>query len=290
MAAETEGSRSISETTPQRIGFVGLGNQGGPIAGRIAAAGHELTVWARRPEATAPFAAAGGRVADDVESLARASDILCVCVVDDAGVRDVAASALPVMAPGGLLLILSTVHPDTCRALAVEAAARGIDLVDAPVSGGAAAARAGTLTVMLGGSAAACDRLAPLLAGFAGLVVRLGEVGAGQTAKLVNNALMAANLALAAEAVDAGAALGLDRAALHRVIAASSGRSFAHDALARLPRLAAFAGGAALLAKDVGLLGELAGAAGVEVGRLTDNGRAFVAQVAADNDQPGETE
>ncbi|AYJ85279.1 NAD(P)-dependent oxidoreductase (plasmid) [Sphingomonas paeninsulae] len=239
-----------------RVGFIGLGNQGAPIAERIARADYDLTLWARRPESL-QILAGKAKVAGSITELAASVDILCICVVDDAGVRDVCDAALVAMTPGSMIAIVSTVHPDTCRSIGKAAALRRIAVIDAPVSGGAIAALAGTLTVMMGGSQADCARFAPLAETFASLVVRLGEIGSGQAAKLINNALLTANLMLAHEAAFCGSVLGLESAALSRVIAASSGNSEAHAILSRLPDLQSFAHGARLLAKDVDLFAAL---------------------------------
>jgi 3-hydroxyisobutyrate dehydrogenase len=158
------------------------------------------------------------------------------------------------MRAGSRIAIHSTIHPDTCTALADLAAKRGVALIDAPVSGGAPAAAAGTLTVMVGGDAAAVAAARPVFETFGETISHLGGVGAGQFAKLVNNSLMAANMALADAALGAGAALGLDRGALTELVKASSGRSYAFDVRARLPDIGLFGHGAKLLAKDVGLL------------------------------------
>ena len=267
----------IGGERPERIGFIGLGNQGLPIARRIAAAGWPLRLWARRPETR--VAADFAPHAATPEELAATSDILGLCVVDDAGVRDLADRMLPAMAPGSLLAIQATVSPNTCTDLARRAARRGVRVIDAPVSGGAAAAAAGTLTVMMGGAPDDCDRAARLFACFAGALLRLGEVGAGQRAKLVNNALFAALLGATQAARETGAALGLEADALDRVIAASSGRSFAHEVLRGLPDPAAFSRGAALLAKDVALLDTTCAAAGISASRsVIDQARAFIAR------------
>ena len=125
--------------------------------------------------------------------------------------------------------------------------------------GGGAAATAGKLTVMIGGDAGAVAAARPIFAAFAGLIVHLGGVGTGQVAKLINNTLLAANMGLAHDALEAGIALGLDRAALADLVKASSGRSFGFEVYARIPEASAFAHGGALLAKDVRLLGEVMG-------------------------------
>lgn len=237
-----------------RIGFIGLGSQGGPMARRILDAGMPLVVWARRAEALEPYRAKGADVAASVAELGAACAHVGVCVVDDAGVMQVCDQLIPAMAPGSRIAIHSTILPESCAALAARCAGRGIELIDAPVSGGGPGAAAGTLTVMCGGSAAGFAAALPVFETFGKLIVRLGEAGAGQRAKIVNNALMAANMGLAHAALGAGKALGMDRAALASLIKESSGRSFGFEVYARLPAPAAFAHGAPLLMKDVGLL------------------------------------
>ncbi|MET0271284.1 MAG: NAD(P)-binding domain-containing protein [Sphingomonas sp.] len=239
------------------VGFVGLGSQGGPMARRIVAAGYTLLLWARRPESLAPYADTAAEAVPDLAAMGARADHVGVCVVDDAGVRAVCGELLPAMRPGSRLVIHSTVHPDTCTTLAEQARARGVALIDAPVSGGGPGAAAGTLTVMVGGAADDVAAARPVFETFGKLIAHLGGVGAGQYAKLVNNALMAANMASADAALGAGAALGLDRAALVALVAASSGRSFGFDVRARIPDPGGWAHGAALLAKDVRLLGEV---------------------------------
>lgn len=242
-----------------KVGFIGLGSQGGPMARRLIESGHEVTLWARRAEAYTPFADLSFSQADSVANLAARCEHVGVCVVDDPGVRQVCDELLGAMKPGGRLAIHSTVHPNTVVALARRAAERQIEFIDAPVSGGGPAAAARTLTVMCGGSEAAFTAARPIFESFAGLIVRVGEVGAGQMAKLVNNALMAAHVAIAHSAITAGTALGLDKDALKQIIKASSGRSFGFEVYARLPNPHAFAHGAKLLLKDVRLLGEVLG-------------------------------
>jgi 3-hydroxyisobutyrate dehydrogenase-like beta-hydroxyacid dehydrogenase len=226
------------------------------MAERMLAAGYPLTVWARRAETLAPYVAQGADAAVDVAALGASCDHVAICVVDDAGVLEICDRLIPAMPAGSLLAIHSTILPETCVAIAARCEARGIAFVDAPVSGGGGGAAAGTLTVMCGGSEAAFARARPVFDSFAGLCLRLGGVGAGQKAKLVNNALMAANMGLAHAALAAGDALEIDRAALATLVNASSGRSFGFEVRARLPDPGAFAHGAALLAKDVRLLGD----------------------------------
>jgi len=200
------------------------------------------------------------RVKASVAELGARADHVGVCVVDDAGVRQVCGELIPAMRPGSRIAIHSTVHPDTVIEVAKQAAARGIAVIDAPVSGGGPAAASRTLTVMIGGDEEVIAAARPIFETFGGLIVRVGGVGAGQMAKLVNNALMAAHVAIAHYGLAAGAELGLDRAALCQIVKASSGRSYGFEVYGRLPSPAAFGHGAKLLAKDVRLLGEILGA------------------------------
>ncbi len=241
-----------------RAAFIGLGQQGGPMAERMLAAGYPLTVWARRREPLDPFVLAGARAVDSIADLAREADHVGICVTDDAGVADICDELIPAMQPGSLLVIHSTILPESCEALAVRCAERGVMFLDAPVSGGGGAAAAGKLTVMCGGQSEAFVQARPVLESFAGALVLLGPAGSGQRAKIVNNALMAANMGLAHAALASGEALGIDRAALADLIKHSSGRSFGFEVYARLPTPSAFVHGAQLLVKDVNLLGAIA--------------------------------
>jgi 3-hydroxyisobutyrate dehydrogenase-like beta-hydroxyacid dehydrogenase len=242
-----------------RVGFIGLGSQGAPMARRIVESGYPLLLWARRAEALAPFADTAAETVASVGELGARAEHVGVCVVDDAGVRQVCDELIPAMLPGSCIAIHSTIHPNTVMELAGRAAACGIAFIDAPVSGGGPAAAARTLTVMVGGDEIACAAARPIFETFGGLIVRVGGVGAGQMAKLVNNALMAAHVAMAHYGLSAGTALGLDRAALSEIVKVSSGRSYGFEVYARLPTPSAFGHGAKLLAKDVRLLGEVLG-------------------------------
>lgn len=241
------------------VGFIGLGSQGGPMARRIIDAGFQTVLWARRPESLQPFADTSAKVATTIADLGSQADLVGICVVDDAGVEKICGELMPAMKRGGLIVIHSTVHPDLCRRLAEQAKGYGLSLIDAPVSGGGVGAEAGTLTVMVGGANEDVEAARPVMNSFAGLLVHLGGVGAGQMAKLVNNALMAAHVAIAYQGLEAAQTLGIDRAALIELVKASSGRSFGFDVCARISHPAAWKHGAALLEKDVRLLGESLG-------------------------------
>jgi 3-hydroxyisobutyrate dehydrogenase-like beta-hydroxyacid dehydrogenase len=261
---------------PITCGFIGLGSQGAPMARRMIEAGLPTVLWARRPQTLEPYRGTGARFVASIVELGREADHVGICVVNDDDVRQVCAELIPAMRPNAVIAIHSTIHPDTARQVARDAAEHGVQVIDAPVSGGSPAAEAGMLTVMLGGDADAIERARPVFETFGKLIVRLGEVGAGQHAKLINNALMAANLGVGDAALAAGDALGLARDALLELLAASSGRSFALEVRGRLPTAQAFAHAAALLTKDVRLLGEVMGPASADYQRIRDAGAAFL--------------
>ncbi|MCX7863632.1 MAG: NAD(P)-dependent oxidoreductase [Novosphingobium sp.] len=237
-----------------RTGFIGLGSQGAPMARRMMEGGFPLTVWARRAEVMGEWASMGAGTAASPAQLAENCDHIGVCVVNDADVAEICDQLIPAMREGSLLAIHSTILPESCEKLEARCAGRGIRFIDAPVSGGEPAASAGVLTVMCGGSEEAFQAARPVFETFGKLIVLLGPAGSGQRAKIVNNALMAANFGLSHAAVQAAQALAIDRAAFAELISASSGRSYAFEIYARLPAPAAFAMGAALLDKDVNLL------------------------------------
>ncbi|MGY0499538.1 NAD(P)-dependent oxidoreductase [Nocardia sp. FBN12] len=254
-----------------RVGFIGLGSQGGPMARRIIDAGFTTTLWARRAATLEPYADTAAGTAQSPAELAAVSDLVCVCVVGDADVREVVTGdkgVLAAMAAGTTLVIHSTVHPTTCREIAELAAPLGISVLDAPVSGGGPAAAEGRLLVMVGGAVEAVEAARPVFATYADPIVHLGEVGAGQFAKLLNNLLFTANLATAQGTLRLGAELGVDPGRLGEVITHGTASSFALGRVVAaggtLDALATRAGD--LLRKDVGLIAELADAAGATPG------------------------
>ncbi|WP_181801363.1 NAD(P)-dependent oxidoreductase [Streptomyces shenzhenensis] len=258
---------------PARVGFIGLGSQGAPMARRIIAAGHETTLWARRPATLAPFTDSGAKTACSPAELATASDLVCLCVVDDADVEQVVTGPDGVLAGlrrGGVIAIHSTVHPDTCRRLEASARTCGVSVVDAPVSGGGRAAEQGSLVVMVGGDPQVFAYCRPVFTTYGDPVVHLGPAGSGQVAKILNNLLFTAHLGLASDVLRLGAVLGLDRAALGRTLPRGSAASFALervvDAGGGLDRIAAHAG--PLLAKDVRLFDEIADRASIHEGTM----------------------
>lgn len=239
-----------------RVGFIGLGSQGGPMARRIVESGWELTLWARRPESLEPYADTAAKIAGTPAELGAASDLVCLCVVGDDDVRQVLDGedgVLAGMAPGGVIAVHSTVHPGTCRELAGLAATKGLVLIDAPVSGGGPAVEAGTLMVMVGGDEAVVEKVRPVFATYSDAIVHLGELGAGQVAKILNNLQFSANLGTAMSTLALGDALGIPRDRLCEVLNRGSATSKAIGSITMfggtLEGLAPIAG--ALLQKDV---------------------------------------
>jgi len=257
-----------------RVGFIGLGSQGGPMARRIVEGGHETTLWARRPATLEPFADTAAKIAESLAELAAASDLVCLCVVGDADIEELTDGEdglLAAMQPGGVIAVHSTVHPNTCRDLAKRADSQGISIVDAPVSGGGQAASEGRLLVMVGGDADVVERCRPVFETYADPVVHLGDLGSGQTTKLLNNLLFTANLGTAAAVLSLADALGVSPDRLTEVVSRSSGNSFALNALGGvggLERLAGLAG--TLLQKDVRLVVDLADRAAAPAGAVLD--------------------
>jgi 3-hydroxyisobutyrate dehydrogenase-like beta-hydroxyacid dehydrogenase len=252
------------------VGFVGLGSQGGPMARRIAEAGFPLTLWARRPETLQPFEDTPAATASNPADLAQRSEIVGICVTGDDDVDQVVLGRdglLAGLAPGGTLVIHSTVHPQTCVRLSQAATERGVQLIDAPVSGGGSAASQGRLLVMVGGDEEVVARVRPVLETFGDPILQLGPVGAGQAAKLVNNLAFTAQIALALDIFAFVDRLGLDPAAMAQVLEQGSGGSKAASIVSGsalgLSGLAQVAG--PLLRKDFRLISDVARSQSVDL-------------------------
>jgi len=256
-----------------RVGFVGLGSQGAPMAEMIAAAGLPLTVWARRAVAVEPFARAGAAVADDLVAVGRASDVVGVCVVDDAGVDEVCRPLLDGLTPGATIAVHSTVRPDTVERLAVRSGDVGVSVLDAPVMGGAAAARNRSLMVVAGGDADVVERCRPMLEAYADPIVHVGPVGAGQVAKLLFNLLFVVNVEVHERVADLAVRLGIDRSAAAAVLGQLRASSFAPRLIAREIAPAALEHSAAILTKDVGHVLDILGDAAVDTAPLDELAR-----------------
>lgn len=225
------------------------------MARMILAGGYDLAVWARRPEATLAFAEAGARVAASPVELAAASDVLCLCVTGDADVRDllVEGGVLAAMAPGSIVAQHSTIAPATCVDLAERAARHGLRFLDLPVSGSGHAALARRLLVLCGGEAAALETIRPVLECYAGSILHMGEVGAGQRAKLLNNLLAVVNIGQAWRLLTLAPAVGVDPAAMREAVLAGTARTASMEAMVRLCQPARAAHVLAILRKDVAL-------------------------------------
>ncbi|MEX5713008.1 NAD(P)-dependent oxidoreductase [Parafrankia sp. FMc6] len=250
-----------------RVGFIGLGSQGAPMARRIVEDGYPLTVWGRRPETVAPFADTAATVVSTPAEVGAASDLVGLCVVTDADVEEVLlrpGGVLAGMAPGGVIAVHSTIHPATCHRLAEKAAGHGVTLIDAPVSGGAPSAAAGRLLVMAGGDEVALTRCRPVFETFGDPVLHLGALGSGQVAKALNNLVFTAQIAVGLTTFGFADGLGVDRAALARVLANGSGGSRAAAILARSGfDTSGIAQHAPVLRKDIDIALDLAKAGGV---------------------------
>src|SRR5262245_61921458 len=215
-----------------RVGFIGLGDMGGAMAQCIIDAGYETVLWARRPEVLSSFEGERVETADSPADLAAHTDLVCVCVWTDDDVREVLGGERGVLAgarPDTIVAVHSTVAPATCRELADEAARRDVTLLDVPVSGGRDVALAGNLAVAIGGDEDAAERCRPVFETYGDPVLHVGPVGAAQAVKLINNALLSANLAVADDALTVGAALGIRTEAMQQLLRSGSGRSYALD-------------------------------------------------------------
>ena len=213
-----------------KIGFVGLGNMGGPMAANLAKAGHEV----------AGFDVAGITIegVNSVASLADAAkdaQVVITMLPNGAILRGVADELIPVMAKGAVLCDCSTVDVESARAVANLCASHGLESLDAPVSGGIGGAQAGTLTFMAGGSAKAFAAMTPLLDIMGQKTVHCGDAGAGQAAKICNNMILGATMIATCEAFALADKIGLDRQKLYDVVSTSSGSSWSMNAYTPAP-------------------------------------------------------
>lgn len=222
-------------STSQRIAFLGLGVMGAPMAGHLARAGHKVTAYNRtasRAEAWFDKCRAEGlavTTAPTPAQAARGQDVVITCVGNDHDLAQVVLGpdgALAAMGEGALLIDHTTVSPAIARRIAGEAAARRIDALDAPVSGGQAGAENGKLAIMCGGSAEAMDRARPAMAAYGARMVHVGEAGAGQATKAVNQICIAGTLAGLSEGVRFAQAAGLDMAKVLEAISGGAAQSW----------------------------------------------------------------
>ncbi|MCV7280530.1 NAD(P)-dependent oxidoreductase [Mycolicibacterium flavescens] len=210
--------------TEPRLGYIGLGNQGAPMAKRLVDWPGGLVVFDVRTEAMAPLVELGATPADDVAGVS-VTDIISVTVLNDAQVRDVVGQLGEHAAPGTVIAIHSTIEPGTAGELAEQLRDKGVHIVDAPVSGGAGAADKGELAVMVGADDEAFAKVKPVFKKWASLVVRAGEPGAGTRMKLARNMLTFIGFAASCEAMRLAEAAGLDLQKLGRVVRHSDAQS-----------------------------------------------------------------
>ncbi len=227
------GQRSYESTPSQRVSFLGLGVMGFPMAGHLAKAGQQVTVYNRSPaKAQAWTAEFGGASAPTPREAAQGADIVFCCVGNDADLRSVVLGddgAFAGMKPGAVFVDHTTASAEVARELAAEAVKRGLHFIDAPVSGGQAGAVNGALTVMCGGDEAVFARIQPVAMHMAKAVTRVGETGAGQLAKMVNQICIAGIVQGLSEAIAFGQKSGLPMPLVLDVIGKGAAQSWQMD-------------------------------------------------------------
>jgi 3-hydroxyisobutyrate dehydrogenase-like beta-hydroxyacid dehydrogenase len=204
-------------TDDLKLGYIGLGNMGAPMAKRLVDWPGGLTVFDVRTEAMTPLVEVGATLADSVADVA-AADIISVTVLNDAQVREVVGELAANAKPGTIIAIHSTIGETTAGELAEGLKEQGIHIVDAPVSGGAGAAEKGELATMVGAEREVYERIKPAFKQWASMVIHAGEPGAGTRMKLARNMLTFTSYAAACEAMKLAEAAGLDLQALGRVV------------------------------------------------------------------------
>ena len=226
-------AKTYEPIEPRDVAFLGLGVMGYPMAGHLAGAGHCVTVYNRSGEKAQKWAGEhSGRSAATPREAAIGADIVFACVGNDDDLRAVVLGddgAFAGMKPGAIFVDHTTASAEVARELAAEALTRGFRFVDAPVSGGNLGAINGALTVMCGGDAAAFATIQPVVAAFAKAVTLLGDSGAGQLAKMVNQIAIAGLVQGLAEAIAFGQKAGLDMTAVLGVIGKGAAQSWQMD-------------------------------------------------------------
>jgi 3-hydroxyisobutyrate dehydrogenase len=209
------------------LAFIGLGRMGYPMAGHLVRHGHQVSVFNRSPARAQDWLNEyGGRACRTVEEVATGADIVFSCVGDDPDIRDVAQAAFAVMKPGAVFVDHTTGSATLAEELALAAQAKGLSFVDAPVSGGEAGAQKGQLTVMCGGDESAFATAEPVMKCYAKMVRRLGQAGAGQKTKMVNQICIAGLVQALSEAVHFAEQAGLDPDAVIDVISKGAAQSW----------------------------------------------------------------
>ncbi|HEY1426228.1 MAG TPA: NAD(P)-dependent oxidoreductase [Caulobacteraceae bacterium] len=266
-----------------RTAFIGLGVMGYPMAGHLARAGHEVTVFNRTAAKAQKWAAEyGGRAAATIAEAVKDAELAALCVGNDADVRQVMGEALPALGKGAIVVDHTTASAKLAREMAGAAAARGCFFVDAPVSGGQAGAENGQLAIMVGGDAGAVERARGVIGAYAKAIQRIGGPGAGQLTKMVNQICIAGVVQGLAEAVHFAGKAGLDRALVLEAISKGAAQSWQMDNRWKTMGEGKFDFGFAVdwMRKDLGLVLDEARANGarLEVTALVDQ---FYAEVQA---------
>lgn len=253
-----------------RIAFIGLGNMGAPMARNLIKAGHQLQLFDLNKTVLAELAELGGQISSSPRDAAQQSELVITMLPAAAHVRGVYLNEDGVLAgvrAGTPVVDCSTIDPQTARDVAAAAAKQGVDLADAPVSGGTGGAAAGTLTFMVGASDELFATLQPVLAQMGRNIVHCGAVGTGQIAKICNNLLLGISMIGVSEAMALGNALGIDTKVLAGIINSSTGRCWSSDTynpwpgiIETAPASRGYTGGfgAELMLKDLGLATEAA--------------------------------
>ncbi|KKD09160.1 NAD(P)-dependent oxidoreductase [Streptomyces sp. WM6386] len=250
-----------------RVGLVGAGRMGRPMIRRLAEAGHAVCVLGRSADSRAALAQESARVVGRVAEVGEGADVVLVCVHTDAQVREVCLGSglLETLPTGAVLVVHTTGDPHTVE----EIAQRGIDVIDAPVSGGPPDVAAGHLTLFVGGADDTVARVRPVLRSYGDPVLHVGPLGAGQRVKLVNNTVFAAQIGLLSHAARLGAQLGLDERLLLNALTHGSASSRALAGVVRRGSVAEFARSTAeFLGKDLDVVRAVTAELGADLGAL----------------------
>lgn len=268
-----------------KVGFIGLGNMGGPMAANLVKAGHDVTVFDLSDAALAQAREAGCATVNQLSEVTEGADFVISMLPADHHVKGVYLGEQGLkhtLNKSTLVIDCSTISAETARKLGAELAAHDISFIDAPVSGGVGGAKAGTLTFICGGDESAVERAREVLNGMGKNVFRAGDAGAGQVAKICNNMLLSVLMAGTSEALQLGIAHGLDPKVLSEIMLQSSGRNWTlevynpcPDVMDGVPSSNDYQGGfmVDLMAKDLGLAQQAAlrSGASTPMGSLTLN-------------------
>lgn len=216
-------------TSMAKVGFVGLGTMGGPMAGHLITGGHEVTVWNRSPEKSDPLKDQGATVADNLQQLAENSDVIFTCVGRSEDVAEVVRAMAPHTKPGTLFVDHSTIEPSMARKLHEELKEQGRRFVDAPITGGSMGAKNGTLTIFCGGDHDDVVEAMNTMLPYTKRAERVGDSGSGQVMKLANQIAVGGALLGLCESIAFAKKAGLDIKQAHSMIGGGAGGSWAFE-------------------------------------------------------------